>query len=490
MGANSELKEILYLTRKIKDGSEKKYILARSFYELGGLSYEKGSRKGDYEIRDRVVEIVAEINRYYEHIKLFDNGKNGDIRAYEDILVFFQNSLIDSRLIDDKTSALREEIARQEREDRLHNARHAGTPLERKKNAYVTELEKSLQRFEDQLRTVVEPRLREFLNDVNHILYCEKLKTIVQNIAKSAGGGAGAARTGDFIRHTTTFLWIDRKINGTRAAASDLRDFVTGVLEEMGLLAPLEERAGLGKRLLAESIAEIGSQLDGLLAVEREKTKPSPPVEIVEKEEKRLEAIRVSAQIKSLLDNLCYINVCKPSLYLPQYRDYRDLAKSGRSRYRFHVPGSGEVTLQTVSDYHTNSLMTVFTWVKREIRRDIAQLAHLRPLISALPECDRFVRIYCTALFVSSIAGNQGESMVLGEERHFIPIGLARDLFAAIRDGCELIDTTFDAAITEIALVRGAEAETLGKKLLIMRDSFSDAKSKITQWLGRLSHDL
>lgn len=486
MRKGGDLKELLYLARTIKEASEKKYILARSFYDLGSINYEKGSRKGDYEIRDRVLEVVAEINRYYEHIKLFENGVHGDIRAYEDIPVFFQNNVIDSRIIDDKIAAVRDEIARQEREDLLHNDKHAGTALERKKNAYVADLETSLRRLETQLDTVVEPRLREFLNDVNHILYCEKLTSIIRTTEGLTKVLADATPTDDFIRHTITFLWIDRKINRTRTIAMKLSDFITGRIEQMGLLVPLEDAAGLTKERRAESLAEIGRQFDGLLAVELEQKSPSPQPAAAVEEGRRLEAVRISAQIKSLLDNLCYINVCKPSLYLPQYRDYRDLAKSGRSRYRFHVPGSGEVTLHTVSDYHTNSLMAVFTWVKREIRRDIAQLAHLRPLISALPECDRFVRIYCTALFVSSIAGNQGESMVLGEERHYIPVGLARDLFAAIRDGCELIDAAFDAAVTAIALERGPEAETLGKKLLIMRDSFSDAKSKITHWLGRL----
>ena len=50
-----------YFTKKLKHADENKFQLRKAIYEIGKLAFEKGTRSGDYLIREKIREINEEL---------------------------------------------------------------------------------------------------------------------------------------------------------------------------------------------------------------------------------------------------------------------------------------------------------------------------------------------------------------------------------------------------------------------------------------------
>ncbi len=482
MKNGSEINEVLYLRRLIKEADECKYTIARTLYEMSALSYEKGSRKGDYEIRDNVGLVVDEINQYYEQIKLFDNGKNGDMRAFEDILVFFQNSFIDTCIVTDKFSMLKEVILKQEQADKEHNSKLDDSSLERKNNVFVSELAKQINGNEIKFSSIVAPKLKIFLNNVNQILYFEKIKPVFEDMDRIAESEVLDKKTALFKKNTITFIWLNRKINNVNFSRSGLEKFITDLLEQMGFINPAQLKTAMGGRRFDEVLAGIFDDLAILESMNDAGGAEGETETVSPTDTARRETTETMVNLKTFLDDLCFVNMNRPSMYLKEYQHFRSLAGKGMEKYLFHTIGSHEITLKMVSDYHTNSLIMVFSWIRREIRKDKSMIEHLRPFIDTIPDCYKFAKLYSTAMYIASHETNQDTSFFISKTRQYIQPGLSAALIQIIRDNCDQLDRAFRDSAAYTALSSYSGKDVMIKKLTILQEFFNSAKEKILAW--------
>ena len=116
---------------KIKSLEEKKFYLRKVIYEFNRLSYDKGTRKGDYLIREKINEINYELDIYDNKIRTYDIKSRDKLLIYRDIILFFEERFLDQNILDLKINTLKEELKSQENADAEHNARHKNESYER-----------------------------------------------------------------------------------------------------------------------------------------------------------------------------------------------------------------------------------------------------------------------------------------------------------------------------------------------------------------------
>ena len=186
MAMNRKTEESSQLAKLVRAADDRKYYLLKSIYELPDLSYDRGSQQGDYEIRDRAQELLTGIDALYNVLKLFDNGKSGDVKAYEDILVFFRDSFIDTFVVMDKLKLLKAELDRPSGGETGDNrGKTPGDGVKWNDSNVLADLKQKLKLFETRIVYDIAPRIRLFLDDVNRILMYEKIRFLVENSMKS-----------------------------------------------------------------------------------------------------------------------------------------------------------------------------------------------------------------------------------------------------------------------------------------------------------------
>ena len=255
--------ESFHLTNLVRETDDRKYLLLKSVYELPDLSYDRGSRQGDYEIRDRARELLTAIDALYDALKLFDNGKSGDVKAYEDILVFFQNSFIDTFVVMEKFNLLKHEIDGQSSGATDEKSEDpSGGGVKWNDSAFLADLKGKLKLFETRIVFDIAPKLRMFLNAVNRILLFEKITFFIENSITSAEPEFVEQKSRSFANLITTYLWIHQKINPREDIKSKARDFTAAVLSDLGLDEVLTSKTGIGKVKYEEMLDEVARDFE------------------------------------------------------------------------------------------------------------------------------------------------------------------------------------------------------------------------------------
>ena len=479
-----DLYDFHYLTNKVNEADEKKHILLKCLYELGNISYEKGSRPGDYAIRDRVIKIREVLTSYYETIKIFDSGKNGDIKAYEDIMVFFENSFIDSYLLGDQVIALKSEISSQKEEDRRHNEKHAGTPIERKKNIYVTDLEKQIKALEFQLQTKLIPHLHNFLNDVNLILLFEKIKSLLEQVKKSINTLNDSLHTAELKNFLMTFLWLYHKINLGVSKKKQIPIFIEEILDSMGFTSSLGKYMDIDPKGLSDLFKEIAEEFDVLLLRDIIKqdqmgnNRASTPIQ-KEITVPSLASANEQIQLLAFLKRICRFDVYGLSAIHISEPHKVNIIVGTKERNLFHTPGLFQVSLKTLSDYVVNSLIFIGTWLVRELRHNSIPFESLQTILVSYKKAEEFVQAYETALYISSQPENQFESTLTGEIQQYISKHDAEQLKYLINRTCDEMNESFINASIELMLHPFHGSDGLLKRIHLAQESFIDAKNKI-----------
>jgi len=472
------IQEILYLSRKTKEADEKKFLLAKNLYELNSLSYENGSRSGDYLIRERVKDVCEEVNRHYDTVKLFDNGKSGDIKAYQEILEFNNKNFIDSSSIEIKLQLLKDEISKQEKADQEHNLEHSQSGHQRKRNLYVAELLKEIKILEYRLKIGVTQQLQNFLNDVNHILFCGQIILLIEDAHKRGKSSLYLNKTNEIPVFLKTFLFYHKKINNTEFSKTEMKEFIKSTLELMGLNEPLFIRVGATKLIMNEIIESVVNDSCASLRAEtgNEIQGEEPAVTDIGNEDNILQVL---LQVKKLIDKLCAVNEKETAPDLSGNAAVKGLGEKKSERYLFHEPGSFKITLKTIADYLNDSLIFVYSWIKQELKKNIIPVSYMAPLVYCFIYSENFIKEYRTALDISSEKSNQDSSFFEGELRQYIPKKLAQSLLELIGTNCSLLEDAFNdcSGIISQQPFRGSEAFI--KKLLIVQESFIQARIRI-----------
>ena len=173
-----QIKNTLYseqISNKLKIANEKKFYLRKALYELDKLSYEKGTRKGDYLIREKIKQINDELELFDGRIKAFE-ADIINISLFREILFFFEENYLDNFILLEKIESLKDELINQEKNDQEHNLRHSDENYERsRKNTFRAELDKDISNFKNAIANRLVPNLTEFLFEINDLIFIEEL---------------------------------------------------------------------------------------------------------------------------------------------------------------------------------------------------------------------------------------------------------------------------------------------------------------------------
>ncbi|MDA3900586.1 MAG: hypothetical protein PF637_08710 [Spirochaetes bacterium] len=471
-----------YIRLKTQSANDIKYKLQKHIYEMDGLSYANGSRKGDFEIRDGVEKISEEINRFYEYLRLFDSAKDGDAHALEDILVFFQNNFIDSCTVTAALRDLNSAIIEQTRLDKQHNKFINDSRLKRTKNIYLAELQNQIDQFDSRFQNNIAPALREFLNDINSLHFFN----IIEKCLNTKTGSNNNLKHSTIIESELyTFIWIYVKINTKASTPTEITDLLAGEITRMGIDNQVLAITGMTSNEFREHIKDIIIEIPDTIATNENRLFKSQSA-ILQKENNK-NHINTRIHLQTLINSIYNLNTGSPSQFIEEYSDCSGLAKAKKKdRSLFHASSAFGVTLKTVCDYHSNSLMFIISWILTEIKTNPDISSYMQPLIKILDEIEYFIGLFGTALLVTTEKSNVIITVLNNETKAYIPSSLAHLLVETIHSNCKNLDQAFSESNIECDLQTLPDRITrvFSKKLEIIREAHHDATKRIKKYIN------
>ncbi len=467
-----------YLQSLLREADDKKYILGKELFEVNNLSYERGSRKNDYTIRDRLRDISTTIDQYYDMVKYFDNAGDSNIRIFEEILMFFESNYIDLLTLNGQIEALKSEIENQEAEHPDNEKSTGNGDSSRQTNVYIFQLKQQLHAMENRVNSRIDPVLREFLQCVNLLLLFQKIRSLLESTLKSTDQANVAARTENLKQIIITFLWLYKKILPESFKAINKKSFIMDTIHNMGFNNALVTRAVVGKHQLQTLIDDITSSMKSTSPEEDELDEGFDTIPSTENEKLPVD------YINDLMELLYRITYNKDDNIDTIVRLHNNSGKNREKRFPFHEPGSFKITLKVASDYCIDSLIFMVSWLQREFKKGaVPKVSQFiwGPVMDSLVQAEYFMHAYVKAVNISSQHENQSQSAFTGEIRQYIPREHARQLIRLIQHGCDamyaaLVDTSI--LIAENPFNGG---EQLLKRIQIARESFDNARDKIAK---------
>jgi hypothetical protein len=479
--------KIVYLSKRIKDADNRKYILIKNLYELSNITYGKSSSEGDYIIQDRLGEVIEEVDRYIRHIRLFDNGKNGDLKAYEDILVFFQNSFCDTFILEDKIIVLNEAIKSYKSERTEHNKKKILLQIENYNTSNIIDLELKIRKYELVLNHEIIPGIREFLDNINYILFCENLLSLIGNYNAHEHSCYNEYKIVEMEKYIGTFLWLNNKIHNKKLSEIKLKNLIHDTIFQAGLEESLMSVTGLNKKTMENTISNIACDftvLSGVLINENISLKETDS----EDNTVFYSNYETSLKLKTLIDHLVSNSKQNDAaLLLDEYKSITGLSQKKNGRYIFYISGSYKITLKYISDYLCNSLIFVYFWFRQELKSGSFSLESLDILQECIRRSHDFLKYYSTALVIADNISNQKVTIFSRELYQFIPEDLAKLLVKAISDNCSFINESIPEFTVRISASPLKNDKILVKKLNIINSSFKDACYKIMNEISKLN---
>lgn len=478
--------DLRYLDRKKKEADDKKHLLVKQLYGIGDLAYVKSSRRGDYELQDLVKDVHDELHRYYATVKLFDPRVSGANATYEEIIVFFMNNVFETFVLGDRIRWLKEMLFSLKDDTGVDSPGRAEV-RNISRTPYLIDLEGKVKQLEVKLTMEIMPRLREFVNDINIILYCEKVLSLIERSACDIAffrGGEGMVSLKNF---TITYVWMNSKIQPAELTRKKITHTIAETINQTGLGEMLSSMAGITEAKMSGFIERIADEFqihmkDDFEVDDRADDESAPELG----EAKHDEYADAVTQLKLLLRGFSKVRHPSRSLFLPEFASARYLADAKEQRYLFNVSGSYDVSLKTVGDYLSNSLLFVFYWLEQHIKKNPSQAALYAPLVACAECADRFLRVYATALEIAAETSNQSETFLRGEILQYVPVRCAAMLIGLIQENCIRVEEAFVECIGRIARHAFKGQQAVLKQVDIVQDSFIDAEKKISREMSRL----
>jgi len=474
-----------YLPGKLRQAADNCARLMDLVNRLTQIAYEKGTRKGDLALRDKLKMVVGEAEEYYRTLRLFTSGKSGEIDAFKEVVDFFNGRFLDTSMMAAHLEALKKEIANQEALDRDHNERHSHEGYVRKVNRYVKDLERDLAEWEKYFLYQVEPKLRRVLLDINEIvLYYgidARFRKLISNEDVFARTGVAY---GEFRKSIAYYVQIYIKLTRATISETDIRDLINRMLQQMGFRNQIMRTRNINQAKYGEILSEIikegslleyaekfsGGSRDALLAIR-------------EHEDKQEKNAPDAKDVFRVLEDLCNLD----ELVRKGGKDaVTGLARNERERFLFHTPGASEYTLKTVSEYLRDSHIFVFDWMNRELQKAPSLSRFMAPLLDLIPAIREFIVHYMKALSMSSEKSNQAPASLMSVEKHFISKTAAAALIDSVRRNCDGVRS----ALVELSYNANASSYNrsgiLSKKIDILKESCSASCAKVSKGLSEM----
>jgi hypothetical protein len=479
--------DIKSLSLIIEDVNNQKHILTQKFHTFNNLAYDYGSQENDYLIREHIKSIQDDLSRYKGTIGFFDYGKLGDLKAYEELLIFFVKNLIDKFDISDKLNTLNDIIANIEAKKEVNVLRFSGRDIIVRRNIYIVDLHEKLRYFQTQFYNNFIPSLRKFLNDVNHILFFEKVLTCVNNLRLGRHFLRNEFNIEYLKNCITGFIWFNHKINARDCSDISLKEFIRDTIYnseyESTQMSNVKKDKQPLDRIINKIFLEIGDQLQQMEEIRcaEERTDQSKSPKLNNEKTHVSERLRLITRLKAILNELNKMDTCEELSFSAE--DPTIQVKEGREgeRYLFHVPGSFNLSLKTISNHMTNVLVFMYSWMLRELYHHNLPNDLIDYLNNKLTYSEDFIKFYCTAVTVPLRKSNKKESSLKGEFKYYISMDLAKKIIKTMNEIYDLLYDSLDRTYRKLSLnplVKGNSV--LLKKIDIINTHLSSI-SKIIQ---------
>ena len=458
------------LLDKIKHADEKKFDLRKAIYELDRLSYERGSRSGDYIIREKVREINNQLEIYDEKVKTCEIGEKGNFLLYKEIILFFEKDYLDVIMINDKIVLLKQELLLQQEADIEYNKKCQDNKLKRDiNNPLRFELERDLKQFENSFLRTVLPPLNEFLLDIGDLLFAEEVHDLIRKWSVENVFNDKDDSYYDFLSSINFFIRIRIKIKKDSFQIDDIVALVKIKLNELEIKSKLLNLKNFSEQKLNTILLDCAREY---CSSNSEINKRQPQV------------IPVKSQFDDAFETLRKLTEYNKNIQLNE-KIPEDLSGDRARRYLYYSPGAGKLLLKDIADYKENSLIFINDWLLIETKKnpDIYNICRL--IFDCMADEKQFFELFSLANNIAADKTNQ-KTNIWGELEQYITKDIANKLINNIESLCEQLNGAFIKIIFDIDGDNTPKITTLYKKLNIIYDSFNDAQKKIMKEIRQM----
>jgi hypothetical protein len=462
-----------YFLQKIKHADEKKFYLRKAIYEMNKLSYERGTRPGDYLIREKIQAINGELKSYDDKLKICDFGVQPNLAIFEEIIHYFVARYLDNFILKEKIAILRLELINQYNADIQHNLNHKEEKYKRNiNNPYREELKKDLEIFEKTLVTEIIPHLHEFLNDINDLLFIHKLNI---NIDEWTIKNIFDDKYNIFKNSILYFFINNGKINKVVFTLGDVTVLMNLMLDGTGIKSKLLQLKNIDEQKINNTIIDCAKEF----AVNSNSADTS--TENTNKDriltQKNPQQI-IRNEYKNVLCNLQLLTEYKITFSESGNTIAENLSGNRGNRYIYSSPNSGKLLLKDIADYLKDSLIFINEWLLIELMKNSALLSPVKFLVECLPAEIRFYDLFQNANNVAVKENNQ-KTNFWGDAISYVTKQTASELIDMIEFLCLELKDAFVKTALEVEHNKSAVFKIFAKKVNIIYDSFEDARKKI-----------
>lgn len=455
---------------KIKHADEKKFDLRKAIYELDRLSYERGSRSGDYLIREKVREINNQLEIYDEKVKTCETGEKGNFLLYKEIILFFEKDYLDAIAINEKIVLLKQELLLQQEADIEYNKQCQDSKLKRDiNNPLRLELERDLKKFENSFQKSVLPPLNEFLLDISDLLFAEEVHDLIRKWSIENIFNDKDDSYYDFLSSINFFIRIRIKIKKESFQVDDIVALINIKLNEFEIKTKLVNIKNFSEQKLNTIILDCAREY---CSSNTEINKSQPQV------------IPVKSQFDEAFETLRNLTEYNKNIQSNE-KIPENLSGDRTRRYLYSSPGTGKLLLKDIADYKEDSLIFINDWLLIETKKnpDIYNICRL--LFDCMAEELEFFKLFTLANNIAANKTNQKTNM-WGELEQYIPKYIANKLINNMVSLCEQLNGAFIKIIFDIDGDNTPKIITIYKKLNIIYDSFNDAQKKIMKEIRQM----
>lgn len=476
------------MANKLKMADEKKDKLLNVINRLTSLSYEKGNREGDTEIRQRVNDLSSEIEQYYRMIRVFVSGKGGDADAFPDILGFFNERYLENNTIVVKLDLLKKELANQKKPDLDQNVTHSRDSHVRKSNIIAEDFEKSMKDWEKIYLYNAEPQLRAFLAEVNDMVLYMRIQDIIDQIISN--GDAFVKGGPDYLNFKNSmayFLELHIKLTRTPFTEPGLKEVAGNALQVMGFRNTMLHTRHINLDKYDEMLSETVGERNLITFVEKYSVSSKEAVEAIKTIEKKQRSDSIDPKdLASVVEDLCCLGDSMEDGVADTEGSISGLAKNDKERYLFHAPGTFAISLKYISEYMRNSLILIADWLSKELQKSPGSAKLLGSIQETIPIMKEFIKNYQLAIDVSSRKSNQSGGGVLSGEKHYISKKIAGNLIQSIKDNCTAIRNALIDSTLKVSGSPYDRSGVLAKKINIIKESCFESFNKISKGLSEI----
>ncbi|MFH0974478.1 MAG: hypothetical protein V1874_01705 [Spirochaetota bacterium] len=464
-----------YSARKKNQIIEEKFLLRKAIYEMDELSYEKGTRSGDYIIRRIIQEINEELKLFDSHVKTCEIDIKSNSSSLKETLLFFENRYLYTFLLQEKINSLKQELINQQNEKNNQNdienkeknyARNINSPFRK-------DFKKDLINFENALLNNLVPNLSGFLTDLNDFLFYTAANEIVDELAEENI----FEDTDNKLKQTIVFyIGILSKLERKQFSREEAQSFAYSILLKTEIKARLLKFGNINEdeleKIVKSSVEYYFRNLSTPVPSEQQQLKTQKIRDESISDEEGENSMDIA------LKNLKYLADYKDEILEFGNRFAENIPVNRPKRYLYYSSDPKKILLKEIADYLKDSLIFINEWFSIELKKNKDSFGMLNSIAECLPMEIKFYELFATANATGLQEINHRKN-VWGDSEQFISKETAYNLIDVIKTLCAELKDAFVKTVISIEMDKPASSGILLKKINIIYDSFENAYKKI-----------